>query len=336
MKITDIGEFNLIKRIHKRLTVNTRSVILGIGDDTAIVRPQPGRLQLFTTDMMVEGIHFNVHWSKPDQIGWKALAINISDIAAMGGRPLYAVVSIGLPQDTDVKTVDAIISGIRKIARKYNVAVVGGDTVSSDHIVINVAMWGDVKRGYVLKRSNARVGDLLAVTGTYGDSAAGLELFQHKSPIIRSRYPKLIRKHCMPVPRVEEAGIIGRGKLASSMIDSSDGLALSVKFICEASRVGARIYSDRIPLSSSLKRAVSKGVLNDPLNLALYGGEDFELVFTVPKRKENIFKKIAKNINTQITVIGEIVPFNKGFSVVSMEGEIKTIKPRGYEHFRGR
>ncbi|MFH1618036.1 MAG: thiamine-phosphate kinase, partial [Candidatus Margulisiibacteriota bacterium] len=279
MKLSQIGEFGLIEQLNHQF-----STIVGIGDDCAVVEilnlpchasRQAGRqagskhqilnksksikskYQLITTDALVEGVHFDLKKCSFYDVGYKAMLVNISDIAAMGGYPAYAVVSIALPQKIKVEDAKEIYRGMDRLARKHKIDIVGGDTVSSKRdLFISITLIGEVEKDCLVKRSGAKVGDKIYVTGHFGRMA--------------------------PV-RLKEGRDIAKAKLASSMIDSSDGLVLSVREIARQSKVGARIYMDKVPVAAGAT-----------LDQALYGGEDYELVFTSRKKLSKKYKMVGE------------------------------------------
>lgn len=340
--ISEIGEFGLIERIRRQLERGykplrpSRSIVVGIGDDAAVVKTEPGKLLVATTDILIEGIHFELKTATPYDIGWKLMAVNLSDLAAMGAIPRYGLVVLGLPVDTPVETVDNLIKGALDLAKKFKVFLIGGDTVTSpDKLVVNMVVWGVILKSQILKRSGARVGDKIMVTGTFGDSAAGLKILKSRQRIKTTGWAReLIKKHLRPYPRIEEARLMANRKLVHGMIDCSDGLALSINFIACSSKVGAKILVDKIPVSPALRRFSQISGESTP-SLALYGGEDYELIFTVPRnREQEVIKTINQRLGTKVTTIGEIVSSKYGISLVDTQGKVKQLKrPLGYEHF---
>ena len=342
MKISRIGEFGLIERIKKKVekhspTSQIRRIIAGIGDDAAVIEPYGEKLLVATTDTMVESVHFNTEDAGFEKIGYKAMVSSISDIIAMGGKPKYALISLALSKDSLTKDVDGLYKGILKCGKKFGVRIVGGDVVSSPrNAVITLNLLGDVSRGRVIYRSGAKVGDGILVTGSFGDSAAGLEILKRrwkisgKSDYVQKCKKNLIKKHLLPQPRVREAETISGKRLATAMIDSSDGLDLSVRFICQSSKVGAKIWLEKIPLSPCLMYLTShrEGPIKS-LIFALYGGEDYELVFTVPRGK---VKKVLRDV-PHTTIIGEIVPARWRVKYLDKKNREVKLKGRGYEHF---
>ncbi|MFB0526843.1 MAG: thiamine-phosphate kinase, partial [bacterium] len=285
-----------------------------------------------------------------EKIGYKAMVSSISDIIAMGGKPRYALVSLALSKDSLTKDVDGLYQGMLKCGRKFGVRIVGGDVVSSPrNAVVTLCLFGEVARGRVVCRSGAKVGDRIVVTGNFGDSAAGLEILNGrwkipgKSDYVRKCKKNLIKKHLLPQPRVREAEIISGRRLATAMIDSSDGLDLSVRFICQSSKVGAKIWLEKIPISTSLRYLTSRyltsrreGTSSSELKgsirrliFALYGGEDYELVFTVPRGK---VKKVLRDVPRTV-MIGQIVPARWRVRYLDKESKEVKLKGRGYVHF---
>jgi thiamine-monophosphate kinase len=318
MRIKDIGgEFGLIARVARR--IKDRSVANQIGDDTAVVNVG-GKTLLFTIDTMVEDDHFSLRWSTPEQIGAKAMESNVSDIAANGGRPRYALVSICLKDDTEVEFVDGLYKGIYAVADKYGFEIIGGNFTHGRQIVIDVAMVGETQKPVL--RSGARAGDLICVTGDLGKSKAGLELFRHFGD--GAKRFNAVKAHLEPKCRLEESMIVA--KFASAMIDVSDGLAPEVGHICESSGVGAVVYKEKIPISRQTL-AAAELVKKDACDFALHGGEDFELVFTVSEKNLKTLKKKFRDFS----VVGKILKKSDGIYLLD-KGRKKSLG-RGYDHF---
>lgn len=320
MKLSQLGEFGLIDRIAKRESQLVTTVV-GIGDDAAVIQiskikneklktqTKKQKYLLVTTDTLIENIHFKLKTTSFFNLGYKALAANISDIAAMGGWPTHALVTVGLPKGVKVEAVDDLYRGINRLAKKYKIDIIGGDTVQSPkEIVISVTLLGEVEKENLLLRSTAKIGDAILVTGDFGGPAA----------------EKFILRSLSLVCRIREARIIAESKLATSMIDSSDGLVRSVLEICRASRVGARIWLDSVPVA---KKAT--------LDHALYGGEEYELVFTAPRSKAVELKGlIEKRTKVKVSIVGEVVSRRHGIKLVDLHGRVFLPKSGGYEHFK--
>ncbi|MBI3035357.1 thiamine-phosphate kinase [Candidatus Woesearchaeota archaeon] len=321
MKIKAIGgEFGLIERIKKKTNLyseDSEEVIVGIGDDAAVLNYNKNSYVLFTTDMLVENDHFSLKYSIPEQIGMKAIEQNVSDIASMGGLPKFAVISLALPNNADVGFIDKLYYGINKKARKYKIDIVGGNITHSKEIIVNVAMLGFVEKKHLALRSGAKIGDFIFCSGNVGSSTTGLELLRN------NKRGKSIKKHLEPKSRLGLAQKLVKIGV-NSMIDVSDGVASEVKHICDESKAGAIIYSDKVPISRNTIIDAKK-IKKNPIDLALYGGEDFELVFTASKNKSKQLKKY------DVSVIGEIV--DKKYGVKLIRNNKKQNIESGFDHF---
>jgi thiamine-monophosphate kinase len=335
MKLSNIGEFGLIRAIQKLSFQRSPATMIGIGDDAAVLTIAPATLLLATTDMLTEGVHFNLSCTDYYSLGWKSAAVNLSDIAAMGGVPRFCLTSLALPARIPVETVKVFYRGFSALLRGHNTVLVGGDTcLSKDGLVISVTVLGEVKKRTVIPRTGAKQGDRIFVTGTLGDSGAGLELLKAgvRGPGSRVKgvsIQKLIEKHLRPVPRVEWGRTIALAGCARAMIDVSDGLSSDLSHLCEESGVGAVLRSDAIPLSRALLRSASH-LIKSPLHYALSGGEDYELLFTVPQAK---VKRLA-SLNIPATEIGKITG-GRDLFIMNAKGGKKPLKPTGYSHFTG-
>ncbi|UCF71888.1 MAG: thiamine-phosphate kinase [Deltaproteobacteria bacterium] len=333
MKFSEIGEFGFIESIKKECVTSLKGVIKGIGDDCAVFGPYSGRLLLFTTDMLVEDIHFVRDTITPYQLGWKAIAVNLSDIAAMGGKPLFILISLAIPVEMDVELIQDFYKGMKDICRHYKVDIVGGDTVASpDTLTINVSLIGEVKENEILYRSGARPGDKIFLTGAVGDSSAGLKILKNEISPPDSIGGHFIKAHNEPKPLIETGRIIATSRLASAMIDLSDGLLSDLGHICKESGVGAILFRSKIPLSSQLKSLASIANFN-PLDLALSGGEDYVLLLTVPEAKIQDLDLLSKDKRpSPLYLIGEIRE-QGGIRMVNDDGSVEEIGPRGFNHF---
>ncbi len=303
MRIKEIGEIALIKRMTKGLRFD-RTVVKGPGDDAAVIEWTRDKYMLFASDMLVEGTHFTKKTASPYAVGWKALGRNLSDIAAMGGTPRYAVVSAGFNPGTDVSVADGISRGIRALADRFGVNIVGGDVVRSDRTTIDIAVVGEVEKNRLATRSGARPGDMIFVTGSIGGSSAG--------------------RHLTFIPRVAEARKLVTRYKVNAMIDVSDGLLLDLWRVLDASSVGARLYEEAVPLS---KNAAS-------FDKAVREGEDFELVFTMSAAEARRFiGSKPGSIKTPVSYIGDIMPKRFGYRLVGRDGCEKRLRAEGYRHF---
>jgi thiamine-monophosphate kinase len=340
MTLNQIGEFGLLQRIRRKVPARSANVRIGIGDDAAVLRISPHRELIVTTDMLVEAVDFDPANGSFRQIGYKALASNLSDVAAMGGRPFAFLVGLAVPGRMSVRAVDEIYDGMLSLARRHRVALIGGDTSASPKgMLITVTVLGEVEPGRAVTRSGARVGDRIYVTGSLGDSRAGLEILKRRkrrkgslSPAIESY---LTRRHFFPTPRVAFGRLLGRRGWATAMIDLSDGLASDLRHLCEAGRVGARLESERLPISGALAAYAGRLGRSAP-DYALLGGEDFELLFAVREKDSAAVEAAAKRMALPVTPIGVIVSKRRGISVIEKGGREVPLTLRSYEHFMQR
>lgn len=334
MKLSQAGELRLIRSIRKKFAGTRPPVCQGIGDDAAVVRSHtPGGMDLLlTTDVQVEGVDFDLRYCPFHQIGFKALAANLSDIAAMGGIPRFSLVTLGLSRHLTTDLVDELFSGMADLADAYQVQLIGGDVSATPGAMFaGVTIIGAVPRGRAVLRSGARVGDQIFVTGTLGDAAAGLELARSGRFGSTSQL-QLIQRQFYPIPRVREGRLLAGKGMASAMIDLSDGLATDLRHLCDESRVGAEIEAEAVPLSGPLREHARKNKKN-PLQYALTGGEDFELLFTVPKNRGTRLSRLAAREAVRITRIGRVLPRSQGIRLLDARNRIRPLPKRGYEHF---
>jgi thiamine-monophosphate kinase len=320
-------EFRLIERI-RELTAQPRDdVRLGIGDDAAILAMPPGQELVAAIDTLVEGVHFP-HGTAAADIGWKSLAVNLSDLAAMGASPAWALLALTLP-DADADFVDGFAAGFARLAQSHRLALVGGDTTRGS-LTISVAVHGFVPPGKALIRSGAQAGDAILVTGTLGDAAAGLHALRNPLAVDDSRAGLrefLIERLNLPTPRLA-AGAALRGQ-ASACIDISDGLLADLGHICHASGVGAEIDAALLPRSSALMALYDDA---SALRFALSGGDDYELCFTVPSTRLSDVQSDLSRIGCGVTRIGRIVE-GDAVRVRGVDGEWLAGEPQGWEHF---
>lgn len=331
MKLQRFGEFKLVELIKRRIACKGNDgcpVLVGPGDDTFVAGVTRGKLIAGTCDVLVENIHFSTQWASPEEIGYKSITVNLSDLAAMGWcEPKYALIGLALTKNTSVKFVNELYRGMQKASNKYGLLIVGGDTVSSKHdIMISVSLIGELEKKYLLTRSGAKAGDIVAVSGTFGDSAAGLHILKNKLNRNGSAARLLLKKHLLPEPRLALAKLLAQSGAVTGMIDSSDGLAASVNFITKESGAGAEIQTEQIPLSNAMRSAVKNK--EEVLQMALHGGEEYELVFTLkPEKAAGMFKTIGG-----ITPIGRVISGNK--VTYFKNNKVIDINKTGYEHFK--
>jgi len=323
VNVSEIGEFGLIARLKGILGPPGEGEVW-VGDDAAVLRAPAGTIFL-TSDLLVEGIHFDRDLMGPRDIGYKALAVNISDIAAMGGVPRRAVVSLGLAPSMEVEWIEQFYEGMKECCEEFNMAVVGGDLSRSESLVVSVALIGNPAGRLFIGRNKARIGDAIGVTGSLGASAAGLRLLRAGTEQRRD----LINAHLRPVPRVKEAQVLRR-HLPTAMIDISDGFAADLGHICEASSVGAVVESSALPVCDVTGLDLGR----HELQLALSGGEDYELCFTIPAdRFEAAALEVKDKTGTIVTKVGEIVEAARG-RVLLIEGDEEPLETPGWDHFR--
>ena len=328
MKLRELGEFGLIEKI-RRSTPKARGLLLGIGDDAAWIRLNTRSL-LVTSDLLVQQIHFDFKWTSPYSLGYKSLAVNLSDIAAMGGKPAYLLLSLGIPANFSSQAVQAFYRGMRFLAARSGVALVGGDTSVARVFFVSVCLIGYAPDKPV-SRGGGRVGDDLYVTGTVGDSALALELLKRSAKKTQPRViAHLLRRHHYPAARLNVGAALAREQLATAMIDVSDGLVQDLSHICRASRIGAELWEDALPLSPSYRALAGR----DGTRYALTGGEDYELLFCA--RPEDRFRltRLQGRSGVPITRIGRCVSPGKGIRILDSKGQRRSINIRGHDHFK--
>ncbi|TAM96358.1 MAG: thiamine-phosphate kinase [Rhodanobacteraceae bacterium] len=313
-------EFDLIEAMRARMDVARDDVVLGIGDDAALLDLPAGQRLVACTDTLVEGVHFP-RGSAPDDLGWKALAVNLSDLAAMGAEPAWALLALTLPEG-DARFVERFAEGFAELARAHGVALIGGDTTQGP-LSATVTALGFVPAGDALTRSAARVGDVVFVTGTLGDAAGALHLQQDRGHAPEALSARMAR----PEPRVA-VGLVMRG-LAHACIDVSDGLLADLGHVCASSGVGAVLDADALPLSPALAAAFDAQTCRD---LALSGGDDYELCFSVPSVHEKAIVEAVQRAGCSVTRIGRIVA-GSGVRAVDAQGNVVTPPNAGWEHF---
>jgi thiamine-monophosphate kinase len=327
------GEPALIAALSRLFEPAPAEVAVGIGDDcAALALPGPDYL-LWTVDTLLEGVHFDLSYFSLPQLGLKALAVNLSDVAAMGGEPLYALLSLGWPPARDPSGALALGEGLAQAAREYGVALIGGDTVSSPAgVMVTISLLGRVDRGEMLQRRGAKVGDRVYVTGFLGEAAAGLEVLKRGLVLDPEVQEALTQAHLNPRPQLQAGRVLAGEGLATALIDLSDGVATDLGHICRASGVGARIPAATAPVSPKVQAAAPFLAAN-PLDLALKGGEDYQLLFTAPPANApGLFEAFARAGLPPPLPLGEIIA-GAGVLLATLEGE-KEISGEGFDHFR--
>ena len=333
MKLSELGEFGLIDLIHSIIDnfknpqlASWQHHLIGISDDAAAWQSND-HIQLATTDTLVQDIHFDLNITTWEELGWKALAVNLSDIAAMGGIPRYALISLALPSNLEVENISKFITSLVQLAGEFGIAIAGGNLAVAPNVVITITIIGCSKGKSLLRRSTATPGEQIAVTGYLGLSAAGLKMLKGEINLDAKTSNILRQGHLQPVPKVKEGQILVKQGVKSA-IDISDGLIADLDHICECSKVSARIKIDQIPVHPLVKT-------NFPnyQELALCGGEDYELLFTASKL---VMNQVRQTLNCPITIIGDIVEqiLPERVIVVDSKGNTIPYEKRGWEHFK--
>jgi len=329
----------LIDRFRSRLKFRSPRIKIGIGDDCAVYKGAAGKYQIISTDALVENVHFKLSNTSPLLLGRKALSVNISDIAAMGGTPHLALVTLGIPKTLPVRFLDRLYEGMDQVCLEHKIEIAGGDTTASPaHLFINVTLVGEADKKQLLTRSGACPGDKIFITGTPGQSALGLKLLS--SPRKKWQGPvkfqkKMIQAHLDPVARLAESQMLVKSSAGiTSMIDVSDGLAQDLTHICKAGNVGAVLREDCLPISPELESLTSLNKL-PVMDYILAGGEDYELLFTL--KSEDVRKIISRfnNAKTPVTQIGEVNAHPQKMILLKSDGKSQSLKKlSGFDHFR--
>ncbi len=334
MTLKEIGEFGFIKKISRGCLIRPESIIKAIGDDAAAFTTDPAQISLITTDLLVERVHFLRNTTNGFDLGYKALAVNLSDIAAMGGTARESFISIAIPADCPLDYLDAIYDGLKDLAAQFDVNILGGDTTGSKvDLIINVVVHGMIAKEEMLCRDAARPGDSIFSTGYLGDSKAGVHLILNDIPAGSDELHNLLRAHLLPAPHLMEGRFLAQQPAVKAAIDTSDGLSSDLAHIAEESGVGAILYSDKIPVSRDLKSFCEQFNF-DAVEYALAGGEDYTLLCTVsPEEAERVAGDFQKKFNRPLFKIGEIIT-GKELKVDYPDGSSKSIAPSGWDHFK--
>jgi len=334
MGLKDIGEFGFIRRISRGCLIRETGVVRAIGDDATAVTGDPDQLTLVTTDLLVERVHFLRESTTGAELGHKSLAVNLSDIAAMGGFARDAFISLAIPENCSIDFLDAFYDGMKALAVEFDVNILGGDTTrSKQDLVINIAVIGSVFEAQLLLRSGAKPGDIIVTTGFLGDSRAGLHLILNQIETDTPALRELRRAHVLPKPYLREGRFLAETGSVTSAIDTSDGLSSDIRHIAEESAVGVRLYADQIPVSDHLT-AFCKDIQEDPVLWALSGGEDYTLLCTVaPENVASVCRDYEEKFASPLYRIGEIITERK-MELVLADGEIRAFEALGWDHFR--
>ncbi len=328
-KLSDIGEFGLIDRIRAGQKKPGRSVLLGIGDDAAAFALSRGAVGLVTTDTLADRTHFDLRYTTYRDLGWKAMAASLSDIAAMGGRPLLALVALTLTRRQTLRDIDRLYRGMRSLADRHGVAIAGGDIVSGRELALGITVIGDCRKGNLGLRSGARPGDVVLVTGTLGASRAGLETLRNSKFGIRNT--NSAGKHLRPEPRVNEGMALARRFKLHGMIDVSDGLAAELHHLSAGSEAGIVVDQGALPIAAEALAAGRRSG-KDPADYALHGGEEYELLFTLPLPAAVRARALLEGMGTRCTIIGQVVK-GRGVRIIGLDGRRRALPGGGYAHF---
>jgi thiamine-monophosphate kinase len=336
--ISDLGEFGLIDQLTKNFELKNENSLVGVGDDAAVIQVSEDTVQLISTDMLVEGIHFNLMYMPLKHLGYKAVAVNVSDICAMNGTAQQITVSLAVSSRFPLEALEELYEGIHLACTNYGVDLVGGDTTSSTSgLVINVTVLGTAKKEDVVYRSGAKEYDLLVVTGDLGAAYMGLQVLEREKEVFKANpsiqpdldgHDYIIERQLKPEARKDIIGYLKELEVKpTAMIDISDGLASEILHLCKASKVGCHVYDEKVPIDAKTSMTAIDFNL-DPNTCALNGGEDYELLFTIDQKD---FDKIKGN--PHMTVIGHITNENDGIYYVDKNGSAITLKAQGWKHF---
>ena len=336
-EISDLGEFGLIERIQQKFSLTNASSVVGIGDDAAVIEAGQ-HYELVSTDMLVEGIHFDLSFTPLEHLGYKAVAVNVSDIAAMNGVPRQITISLALSNRFSVEAIDALYQGVAYACRDYGVDLVGGDTTASrSGLLISVTALGDVAQDRLVRRQGAGAGDILCVSGDLGGAYAGLQVLEREkvafmeNPSMQPQldaYDYVVQRQLKPKARTDIIHDLNERKVVpTAMIDVSDGLASEVLHLCRQSAVGMQVYEDKLPLDELTIKTATEFQLN-AVTFALNGGEDYELLFTV---RQPDYEKLKDH--PDIHTIGYVQAAEKGTHLVTQQEQLLPIQAQGWQHF---
>lgn len=339
-QLTDIGEFGLIKRIAKQVEIKNESTIKGIGDDAAVLNPN-GKHQVVTTDLLLEGIHFDLTYCPLKHLGYKAVAVNLSDVYAMNAQPKQITVSIGVSSKFTLKAIDELYSGILLACERYGVDLVGGDTSTSlTGLAISITAIGEAEPSKIVMRSGAKVNDIVCVSGDLGGAYMGLQLLEREKRVLSGHnngqpqfegYDYILERQLKPEPRADVVAFLDKiGVVPTSMMDVSDGLSSEMLHICEQSGVGCRIYEEKVPIDHVTRNMAEELSIN-PIVAALNGGEDYELLFTI---KQDDYQKFQSAPGPDIYAIGYITDENKGKRLMTTGGDEIDLQAQGWKAFK--
>ena len=336
MSLEQIGEFGFIKKISRGCLIRPQNVLRAIGDDAAAFISDREEVTLLTTDLLVERVHFLRNTTSGFNLGYKALAINLSDIAAMGGTAREAFISIGIPADCPIVYLEELYRGIKTLAAEFDVNILGGDTTQSKtDLIINVCLTGSVPEKEILYRNTARQGDIIVSTGFLGDSRAGLYLISNGMRVDTAESKNLFNAHILPKPYLREGRFLASQDGVHAAVDVSDGLSSDIGHIANESKVGIRLFAEKIPVSKNLISFCDRFGF-DPVGFALAGGEDYTLIFTVsPEKMETIIENYSKIFKQPLFPIGETTVPGR-MELIDPGGRVKNLIPSGWDHFKAK
>jgi thiamine-monophosphate kinase len=329
LRLSDVGEFGLIDRI--REIADTGGSVVGIGDDAAVIDVGTDTYMLASVDMLVEDVHFLLDEIEPFELGRRSLAVNISDIAAMGGVPRFALTSVALRPEIAVSFLDDLYEGIRSEGKPFDIGLVGGNVArTAGPLTIDVTLLGEVPKDELVLRKGAQIGDTLAVTGFLGDRGGARLLRERLGDQTDAQFGDHQKHHAVPKPRVAAARSLAKGHLVHAMLDISDGLASDIRHLAQSSAVGAVVFEEKLPVSVTTRR-IAKALDVAPAELALYAGEDYELLMALPP--ESVEKAKALLGRLPLRVIGEVLFQDQGVLIERAGGVREPLEVRGWTHF---
>jgi thiamine-monophosphate kinase len=336
--LSDIGEFGLIDRIHTLIReegIKTPGVTIGISDDAAAIKPREGYELLVTCDCLVEGRHYLPDLFNAVDLGRRAMVVNISDIGAMGGLPLYALVSLGLKAETSIADVESMYHGFLQELNPFKASIIGGNITKTESVnFIDITLVGEAEQGKLMLRSSAEVGDAILVTGYPGQAAAGLQLLQQSDVPQDHKDHPLVQAYNTPTHRAREGRAIARSGYAKAMIDTSDGLLADLGHICEESSVGAELIKKQLPLSEALRQEAGQREF-DPYDMVMRDSDDYELIFTCPPENvPDIRSVIASVSDASVSEIGRITQAAEKIQLILPDGNKRPVTPSGWDHFK--
>lgn len=330
MQLYDIGEFGLIEKIKSQLNANSSFLIKSIGDDAAVFDWPEKVLGVVTTDCLVENVHFDLSYTPFNDLGWKALAVNLSDVAAMAASPLYAVISLAINEKWSVENVQEFYVGLKECSEQYNCPIIGGDTATSPNVsFISITVIGNAPKNQIKYRSGAKSGDLIYITGSLGKSRTGFEVLSSNGP--NDKYHASVQHFLKPIPKIKEIEKIGQAFKVSSLIDISDGLSSDIQHICKLSQVGCEIWTGQLPIDNDVYPWCDQFSL-DPIEFALSSGEEYELLLTLPEEQAEAFNRFIIEQKLTCSLIGKIVPADSG-KIFIRNNISYPLKSKGWTHF---